>query len=112
MRTMTVGSAQKKDTPHKVDVRVLSSNEHAQAVHITLQPGEALKKHITQVDVLFYVLEGTGTIEIGDETMDVQVDTLIESPARIPHRLMNNGKDTFRFLVVKTPRPTETTRVL
>ena len=112
MKTITVDSTQTKDTPHKVDVRVLSDNKHAQVMHITLQPGEALKKHITPVDALFYVLEGTGTVEIGDETVDVQAGTLIESPARIPHRLMNEGKDTFRFLVIKAPRPTETTRIL
>jgi len=41
-----------------------------------------------------------------------QRDMLIESPARIPHRLLNQGDEVFRFLVVKTPKPTRATRIL
>jgi mannose-6-phosphate isomerase-like protein (cupin superfamily) len=79
---------------------------------ITLQPGESLKRHMTPVDVLFYVLEGTGTVEIGEEKATVGKDTLIESPARIPHRWINDGVSVFRVLVVKVPKPTEETRLL
>lgn len=91
---------------------MLYDTEHAQAVHIELKPGEALKKHITPVDVFFYVLEGKGLVEIGDETQEVSRDMLVESPAKIPHRLINQGDEVFRILVVKVPRPTESTRLL
>jgi mannose-6-phosphate isomerase-like protein (cupin superfamily) len=64
------------------------------------------------VDVFSYVLEGQGIVEIGGEQQTVSADTLIESPARIPHRLLNPGDGVFRVLVVKTPRPTEATQVL
>ncbi|MBN2169623.1 MAG: cupin domain-containing protein [Actinobacteria bacterium] len=100
------------ETPHGVDVRKLFDSEHVQVVEIKLMPGESLKKHITPVDVFFYVLEGTGIVEIGDEKAEISVDQLIESPSRIPHRLMNESGSPFRFLVVKTPAPTETTRIL
>ena len=100
------------ETPHKVDVRKLYDTEKAQAIHITLNPGEALLKHITPVDVFFYVLEGKGIVEIGDEKEEVHPDFLIESPAKIPHRLINQSDKVFRFLVVKIPRPTEQTKVL
>ena len=53
-------------------------------VHILLKPGESLKRHITPVDVAFYVLEGKGTIEIGDEKAEAGPDTIIESPAQVP----------------------------
>ena len=79
---------------------------------ITLQPGEALKRHMTPVDVIFYVLEGTGVVEIGNERATVGKDTLIESPARIPHRWMNESGLIFRVLVVKVPKPTEETKLL
>jgi mannose-6-phosphate isomerase-like protein (cupin superfamily) len=100
------------ETPHKVDVRKLYDNEHAQAVHIKLEAGESLKKHITPVDVFFYVLEGVGIVEIGDEKKEVTKDQLIDSPARIPHCWYNESDETLRFLVVKVPRPTEDTRIL
>ncbi|MDH7594341.1 MAG: cupin domain-containing protein [Methanomicrobiales archaeon] len=98
--------------PHRVDARKLCEIPHAVVVMITLQPGEALKRHMTPVDVIFYVLEGTGTVEIGDERATVGRDTLIESPARIPHRWINESDAVFRVLVIKVPKPTEETRLL
>ena len=68
---------------------------------MNLKPGQSLKKHTTPVDVFFYILEGKGEIEIGDETKEVEKDTLIESPKDIPHLLRNTGTNLFRFLVVK-----------
>ena len=98
--------------PHHVDARKVYESPHAMAVVITLKPGEALKKHITPVDVFFYVLEGSGVVEIGDEKQTVGKDMLVESPAKIPHRWSNESTSEFRVLVVKVPRPTEETRLL
>jgi mannose-6-phosphate isomerase-like protein (cupin superfamily) len=68
---------------------------------MNLKPGQSLKKHTTPVDVFFYILEGKGEVEIGDEIKEVEKDTLIESPKDIPHLLRNTGTNIFRFLVVK-----------
>lgn len=112
MKTIQVALAQNIKNPHGVAVNKLYDTEHAQVMHITLKPGEALKKHITPVDVFFYVLEGSGIVEIGDEKQEVGSDTLIESPARILHCWHNEGTDILRVLVVKAPRPQEQTRIL
>ncbi len=112
MKITDMKSSPEKPNPHNVSVRMLYDKENAQAVHIELKPGEALKKHITPVDVFFYILEGNGTVEIGDEQVSVSRDMLIESPAKIPHRLLNPGDGIFRVLVVKAPGPTEKTRML
>ncbi|MCD6100923.1 MAG: cupin domain-containing protein [Candidatus Marinimicrobia bacterium] len=98
--------------PHGVDARKLYDTEHAQVVHIILEPGEKLKKHLTPVDAIFYVLEGKGIVEIGNEKQAVGPDTLIDSPAKIPHCWYNESNDILRFLVIKVPRPTESTRLL
>lgn len=97
---------------HQVKTGVLYSTEHATAVHITLQAGERLKPHITPVDVFFYILEGTPTIEIGDEKQAVATDHLVESPANIKHCIYNESDRIARILVVKAPRPTTQTKVL
>jgi len=112
MKVVEVKNVQSKPNPHGVDARSLSDTDNAQVSHITLQPGQSLKKHITPVDVVFYVLQGRGIVEIGDEQHDVGSDVLIESPARIPHRWTNQSKDILRFLVIKTPRPKESTKIL
>ena len=104
--------AERRETPHGVDVRPLFDSEQVQVVEIMLGPGESLKKHITYVDVVFYVLEGTGFVEIGDEEALVSADMLIESPRGVPHRLRNESGGPFRFLVIKAPRPTKTSRIL
>ena len=87
--------------PHNVDVRKVFESPDTAAVVITLKPGESLKKHVTPVDVFFYVLEGTGVVEIGDERESVGKDTIVESPAMIAHTWMNESKSVFRVLVVK-----------
>ena len=97
---------------HGVSARGLHGTEHVQVSMVTLQPGESLKLHVTPVDVFFYVLQGRGSVEIGDEREEVSSDMLIVSPARIPHRLLNESDAEFRFLVVKTPRPTRATKIL
>lgn len=95
-----------------MDARSLHSTEHVQVTMITLKPGETLKLHLTPVDAFFYVIEGIGKVEIGGEVEEVGPDMLIDSPARVPHRLFNEGDDDFRFLVVKTPRQADPTRML
>jgi mannose-6-phosphate isomerase-like protein (cupin superfamily) len=112
MKVCLVKDVQSKPNPHGVDARSISDTESAQVVHITLQPGEALKKHITPVDVVFYVLQGQGVVEIGEERAEVGADTLIESPAKIPHRWINESDGPLAILVVKAPRPKEATRML
>lgn len=112
MKIIDIKDVQIADTPHKVAVKKLFNFEHATIVHIELKPGEAVKKHITPVDVNFYVLEGEGIIEIGKERAEVTKDQLIFSPAKIAHRLMNESETSFRFLVIKTPTPTTETKIL
>lgn len=112
MKITDVSKVVSGPNPHHVDARKIYETPHAMAVVITLRPGEALKKHITPVDVFFYVLEGTGIVEIGDEKQTVSKDMLVESPARIPHRLLNESGAIFRVLVVKVPKPMEETKLL
>ena len=112
MKITDVAKVVSGPNPHHVDARKIYESPHAMAVVITLKPGESLKKHITPVDVFFYILEGSGVIEIGDEKQTVGKDMLVESPAKIPHRWSNESSSLFRVLVVKVPKPTEETRLL
>ena len=112
MKIVEVKNANPDKNPHGVDARKLYDAESALVVHLTLKSGEALKRHITPTDVFFYVLEGRGVVEVGDEKREVGVDVLIESPAGIPHCWYNESDQDLRVLVVKAPRPTESTKLL
>ena len=56
MRIIDVKNADISKNPHNVDARRIYDDKYAQAVHLTLNPGESLKRHITPVDVFFYVI--------------------------------------------------------
>jgi mannose-6-phosphate isomerase-like protein (cupin superfamily) len=112
MKAVEIKNIQASPNPHGIETKKFHENDHVQAVHITLNPGEKLKKHITSVDVFFYVLEGKGIVEIGDEKKEVTKDTYIDSPAKIPHCWYNESTEILRVLVVKTPNPLEKGRIL
>jgi quercetin dioxygenase-like cupin family protein len=94
---------------HGVDARNLYNTPDAMITVITLQPGQSLKRHITPVDVAFYVLSGTGLVEIGDEKQEVTENTFVESPKDIIHCWYNESSQPLRFMVVKAPRPSRKT---
>jgi mannose-6-phosphate isomerase-like protein (cupin superfamily) len=112
MKITKIEDAAQHPNPHGVDARKLYETEHAQAVVLTLQPGEQLKRHITPVDAIFFVLEGTGIVEIGDEKEEVGANTLIDSPAKIVHCWYNESDSILRVLVVKVPRQEGPSKIL
>ncbi len=112
MRIVDAKNAALNPNPHKVEARMLQDHDVAQAIHLKLDPGQSLRRHITPVDVFFYVLEGTGVVEVGEEEQEVSVDHLVESPAHIVHCWHNRSDAPLRILVVKTPKPTESTKLL
>ena len=112
MKIVNVNSTPLAETPHKASVRKLYDYDNAQAVHISFAPGETLRPHITPVDVFFYVLSGKIDVRIGDETITVEADNLVESPKDIVHCLSNNSNENASVLVVKSPKPTTLTKLL
>jgi mannose-6-phosphate isomerase-like protein (cupin superfamily) len=111
MKVTKVGDASSFQNVHSVEAKRIYDTENAEAIHMILAPGQSLKKHTTPVDVFFYILEGKGIVEIGDEKREIEKDTLIESPKGIPHLIRNFGEGVFRFLVVKDPKQKEPTRM-
>jgi quercetin dioxygenase-like cupin family protein len=109
MITIKLSDAAMMKNAHNVDARNLYNTADAMITIITLNPGQALKPHITPVDVAFYVLNGKGIVEIGDEKQEVVADTLVESPKDILHCWYNESAEPLRFMVVKAPRPTHKT---
>ena len=106
MKVLKVKDAAEMPNPHQVSVRTLYSSEHLQMDHLTLQPGEVLKKHAASVCVVVFVVEGRAMAEIGDERQEIGKDTVLEIDPRVPHRLLNESNKPFRALVLKAPRPT------
>jgi len=98
--------------PHGINVFKLYDKKTALMMHLVLKSGESLKPHITPVDVAFYVLEGTPSILVGEEKIQVTKDDIIESPKDIVHCIYNETENDVRILVMKLPKPTSQTIIL
>jgi len=96
-------------TPHGINAYKLYDKNHALIMHLHLKADESLKPHITPVDVAFYVLEGSPTIMVEKEKVQVKKDDIIESPKDIVHCIYNETDEDVRVLVMKLPKPTAKT---
>ncbi|HZK87229.1 MAG TPA: cupin domain-containing protein [Syntrophomonas sp.] len=76
--------------------------------NLLLEPGEKVPSHKTPVDVVFQVLEGQGTITIGQDSQLVEAGDLVISPAQIPHELEANQGCLFSVYVMKVPNTKKT----
>ena len=85
----------------KVVAKKIPSEFPAQSVNIVLQSGGVLPIHTTPVDVIFYVIKGTGIIVIGDEEKEVSEGMFIDSPKNIPHGWSNQKEEELSVLVIK-----------
>ena len=92
MQTITAGQVPVADNPHGVDVRHLFKTAHVVVSQITLEPGEVVKPHKAPVDVFFYVLEGSPTMEIEGETGTAAPGALVPSSAGRVHAIRNEGE--------------------
>lgn len=112
MKVVKTFETEEIPNPHSISVRALLVSEAAQFEHLMLEPGQEQKKHVAYTNVHLYVLEGTGVLEAGGETIPLSADMLVEMPPETHHRLINNGQARLRVLNVKAPRPTKSTHIV
>jgi len=87
--------------PFNLDGRIMFSSEKVEIIHLALNPGDRIEKHEQPFDVLFYVAEGTGKLEIDDEILQASKDTLIEVKAGRNRGWSNTGDNALQLLVIK-----------
>ena len=80
-------------------------NHYIGIVNLVMEPGEKVPSHKTPVNVLFQVIEGSGSITIGEETQIVEAGNIVVSPLQVPHALEANQDCVFSVYVIKTPNP-------
>jgi quercetin dioxygenase-like cupin family protein len=82
--------------------RKLYTSDKIGLVHLRLDPGEAVETHINPLVVVFYVLEGTGTVTLDKQEIECSPGTVIEVPAGLNRGWQNRGDSVLRLLVVKS----------
>jgi uncharacterized RmlC-like cupin family protein len=69
---------------------------------ITHLQGPPLHLHHEQDDT-FFVIEGTLTVQLGDELFDLHAGDLVCAPKRVPHTFANVGKEPVHVINIMTP---------
>lgn len=70
------------------------------------EPGQSQKAHAhAGSDKVYYVLEGDGSISVGDEERSVEPGAVVFAPAGEPHGVTNPGPRRLRVLVFMAPPP-------
>ncbi|MBM4267169.1 MAG: cupin domain-containing protein [Deltaproteobacteria bacterium] len=71
-----------------------------------LEPGQEQKAHAhAGSDKVYYVLEGTADVQIGDETRRLEVGGLAHAAPGVAHAVKNPGPARVRLLVFMSPKP-------
>ena len=86
-----------------VKVRPILKKETVQVMNLVLEPGDEVPSHSVPVDVFFYVVEGKGTLKIGDESRVVEANDIIPCDPDTEMALYADQEGKFVVLNVKTP---------
>ncbi|HEX4131949.1 MAG TPA: cupin domain-containing protein [Pirellulales bacterium] len=67
-------------------------------------PGTTTTPHYhPQTEEIYYLVEGTGCMRIGDEVREVGPGDAIAIPPGLVHQITNTGRETLRFLCCCVP---------
>lgn len=86
----------------------MSRLESALLIHSVIGPrGSGPGLHWHDSDQLYYLIEGTMNVQLGETVHTVEPNSLVFIPAGLPHRNWNNGPGAERHfeLIVPTPSP-------
>lgn len=70
-------------------------------IHLVLSKGEVIENHVNPVDVVFYVLNGTGRLTVEGQQESLLSHALIKVEAGKQRKWENNGFTELRMLVIK-----------
>ncbi len=71
-----------------------------------LPPGNELEGHIDPVEEIYFILRGSGLMQVGDEERTVKEGDAVWIPAGELHSLKNTGNSVINIIVVAAyPKP-------
>jgi quercetin dioxygenase-like cupin family protein len=84
-----------------------NGGQNASVAYIRTPPGGGSPRglHTHDWEQIFYILEGTMSIEVEGERMEAGPGSLVVFPAGVPHRNWNNSAAPTVHLAVNTPLP-------
>ncbi len=89
----------------------LVSESMLEAELVCYEPGQGTREHFHKTqEEIYYIVEGRGSITIGDETTEVSAGDMVFSPADVPHSIATGEERMVMFFVKgpgRTAQPTE-----
>ena len=86
-----------------VIAKQLLKNDDVQVMNLVLSPGDVVPEHSVPVNVFFYIVEGKGTLKIGEEKKVVEAKDIVPCPPSTEMSLSADQGEDFKVLNVKTP---------
>lgn len=93
----------KEFDPQRYISKLLHDSERVRVVLFCLESGQEVSPHTSSSEVVFYVLEGSGRVMVGEEEMEANAGSLISCPPQVPHGL--RAENRLVVLAHISPRP-------
>jgi mannose-6-phosphate isomerase-like protein (cupin superfamily) len=104
MELQSVGAAEPFTTKDGSTIRELHHTDAQSLAEATLEPGQATVRHYHGVaEEIYFVLKGSGAMEVDGDTRQVRPGDAILIPARAWHTLENNGNSELIILCSCAP---------
>ncbi len=87
--------------PFDLDGHILHSEKQIELIHLLLKPGEKLDEHKNPFDVIFFVVEGSGTLTIESNTYKITATDVTKITSEKMRGLQNHTNNDLRILVIK-----------
>ena len=87
--------------PFALDGKILFTSDKLEVVHLTLKSGEKIDSHSQPFDVIFFVIEGMGSLEINDNHVEVGANSCVRVSKDVLRSWTNVGKSYLKILVIK-----------
>lgn len=71
--------------------------------YVELEPGGSVPMHDHVQEEVYYIVEGNGTIEVGNETREVKTGDAVYIPPNDPHCLTNTSTKQMTMMFVYSP---------
>ena len=94
------GNAQKLSIPQ--DAWMMHQFDNHEILRLDLKPGETIDKHANDWRIIFFVLEGRGTLIVDHSSYKMKAhDSMAVKPGLV-REWLNHGINPLKLLVVKT----------
>jgi quercetin dioxygenase-like cupin family protein len=78
---------------------VIQQDEASKVVLLQFAAGDGLPVHSTNSAAMIYMLEGTASLQLGEDTVVVTAGAFVHMPPALPHAIL--AQTAIRFLLIR-----------